>query len=84
MGEVSQEDIRATILCTECHRPLTRMKWNKKGDLLLCRENCPRYGQPQGWVPVEIKVPDAIFFAPKKRGKKGDSDHDNRHKERVS
>jgi hypothetical protein len=37
--------------CGECHKKLTVIPWNTRGDIKLCdNTSCSRYLQPQGWI----------------------------------
>lgn len=38
-------------VCQKCGKPLLRLPWNTKGDMLVCdNSNCKAFRQPQGWV----------------------------------
>lgn len=49
--------IEQPVNCQSCGKPKSRIRWNEKGDLLLCKNwACALYGAPQGSLPKNASL----------------------------
>ena len=69
--ELESQQKTAPTECSICKKPLLRLRWNTKGDLLVCdTEGCLRFRQPQGFIYKHRQMTD-IFGRERKRRKRG-------------
>lgn len=57
-------------LCLRCNSPLKVMKWNTKGDVLVCGNSiCALFHQPQGFNQINQTMKEVVGSDRRKHGR---------------